>query len=108
MKKNIKNKNNISKSSKYIVFDKKNEKQKFPHFRKYKKSGHPAMITGEYSSKEWNYRKVMHSEKEGKHLNEKIFPNPNPIDPKPMHVAKRVRHDNKNNFSKWKYNWKIK
>ena len=93
---------------KYIVFDKPNEKQKYPHFRKYNKSNHPAMITSEYSKDEWNYRKVMHSAYDGRHRNETIMPNPNPTDKKPMNVAKRVRHDNKDNFSKWRYKWNIK
>lgn len=92
----------------YIIYDKPYEKIKYPHFRKYKKSKHPAMITSEYSVNEWNYRKVMHGEKDGRHTNEVFFPNPNPLDSKPMYVARRVRHDNKNNFSKWRYNWKIR
>lgn len=92
----------------YIEYDKPNGEQKYPHFRKYKKANHPAMITGEYSEKEWNYRKVMHGDRDGRHLNDKIEPNPNPLDPDPMYVAKRVRHDDKNNFSKWRYKWKIR
>ena len=55
-------------------------KETYPHFRYYKKSGHPTLITAEYSEKEYKYRKVMHSEREGRHLNEKVFPNPNPND----------------------------
>ena len=94
--------------NKYIEYDKPNEIQIYPHFRKYKKSQHPAMITSEYSQNEWNYKKVMHGIKDGKHLNEKIFPNPNPLDSNPMYVTKRIRHDNKNNFSNWRYKWKIK
>ena len=66
------------------------------------------MITGEYSSNEWKYRKVMHGNRDGRHLNETIYPNPNPLDKEPMNVAKRVRHDRKANFSTWRYNWKIK
>lgn len=95
-------------SSKYIEFDKPNEIQIYPHFRKYKKSGHPAMITGEYSVSEWNYKKVMHSNKDGRHLNDTIVPNPNPLDPKPMHITKRTRHDKKEHFSNWRYKWKIR
>ncbi len=94
-------------SSKYIEFDKPNEKQKYPHFRKYKKSGHPAMITSEYSKDEWNYKKVMHSQRDGRHLNDTIIPNPNSLDKEPMHVTKRIRHDQKHNFSNWRYKWKI-
>ena len=81
-------------------------KEKYPHFRQYKKSKHPALITGERSSDEYNYRKVTHSERDGRHLNEKVFLNPNKKDKKPMYIAKRTRHDKKDNFSKWKYTWK--
>lgn len=91
-----------------IEYDRPNEIQKYPHFRKYKKSGHPAMITGEHSLDEWNYKKVMHSDRDGRHLNDTIFPNPNPLDSEPMHVTKRTRHDKKVNFSNWRYKWKIK
>ena len=84
------------------------KKDTFPHFRKYKKSNHPALITGEKTNTEYNYRKVMHSEKDGRHLNEKVYSNPNPKDKKPMYIGKRVRHDKKENFSKWKYSWKYK
>ena len=81
-------------------------KETFPHFRYYKKSGHPAMITGEHSEKEYKYRKVTHSEIEGGRKNEKVDPNPDPKDKKPMYIAKRVRHDEKKHFSTWKYPWK--
>ena len=84
------------------------QKEKFPHFRYYKKSKHPALITGEYSSDEYNYRKVTHSERDGRHLNEKVSPNPSPLDKKPMYIGKRVRHDFKKFFSKWIYPWKYK
>ena len=94
--------------NKYIVYDKPNEIQQYPHFRKYLKSGHPAMITGEYSVDEWSYRKVMHGQKDGWRNNDMITPNPNPFDREPMYVGRRKRHDNKNNFSNWRYNWKIK
>ncbi len=106
--KKVKNKKPYYTQNKYIEYDKPNENQVYPHFRRYKKSNHPAMITGEYSQKEWKYRKVMHDDKDGRHLNEMIYPNPNPLDPDPMYVAKRVRHDDKNNFSKWRYKWKIR
>lgn len=86
----------------------------YPHFRYYRKSRHPALIVGEMSSskgnvtvEEYRYRKVMHAEKDGRHLNEKIEPNPDPSDPDPMYIAKRVRHDEKSNFAKkplpWEY-----
>lgn len=83
----------------------------YPHFRYYKKSQHPALITGEQVNEkkqdEYNYRKVMHSEKDGKRNNEKIEPNPNPRDSKPMYIGRRTRHDVKSNFDEkplpWKY-----
>ena len=93
------------------------EKEKFPHFRKYKKSNHPALIVGEKKGKktdnqgkeretdEYKYRKVMHNEKDGNSPNEKVEPNPNPKDPRPMYIGKRVRHDEKKNFGE-KYPWK--
>ena len=81
-------------------------KNKYPHFRFYKKSNHPALIVGEHQADEYKYRKVMHSEKDGKRINEKVYPNPNPKDKKPMYIGKRIRHDKKDNFSKWKYQWK--
>lgn len=84
------------------------KKDTYPHFRRYNKSGHPALIVGEKSVEEYNYRKVTHSERDGRHLNEKVSPNPNPLDKKPMYIGKRVRHDSKKHFSKWKYPWKYK
>lgn len=84
----------------------KSTKETFPHFRHYKKSGHPALITAEYSETEYNYRKVMHSEKDGKRNNEKVYPNPNPKDDKPMYIGKRVKHDSKKFFGKVPYPWK--
>lgn len=80
-------------------------KETFPHFRYYKKSGHPALITAEYSEKEYKYRKATHSDREGRHLNEKLEPNPNPADKKPMYLVKRERHDKKKYFGErlpWK------
>ena len=85
--------------------NKSSKKEVFPHFRHYMKSNHPAMITSEYSEDEFNFRKVTHNEKDGRHLNTKIDPYPNPKDSKPMYVTKRIRHDKKRNFSKWKYPW---
>lgn len=78
----------------------------YPHFRYYKKSKHPALITGEYDIKEYNYRKVTHSEKEAGRKNEKVYPNPNPKDKVAMYIGKRVRHDNKKYFGPklpWEY-----
>ena len=83
-----------------------NALETYPHFRPYLRSGHPALIVGEHSASEYRYRKVMHSDRDGRHLNEKVFPNPNPRDSKPMHIARRVRHDKKKYFGKrlsWKY-----
>lgn len=91
----------------------------YPHFRYSKKSKHPALIVGEqkgkkvdingneHTTEEYRYRKVMHGEKEGGRTNETVYPNPNPKDPKPMRIAKRVRHDDKEHFEEkplpWKY-----
>ncbi len=79
----------------------------YPHFRYYKKSKHPALIVGEQPVEEYRYRKVMHSERDGNRLNERVSPNPNPSDPKPMYIGKRVRHDKKSEFEDkplpWKY-----
>ena len=83
------------------------EVETYPHFRHYLKSGHPALITAEHSPQEYKYRKVMHGERDGRHLNEKVFPNPNKRDSEPMYIARRVRHDYKKNFGK-RYPWKYK
>ena len=49
----------------------------------------------------------MHGEKDGKRTNEKVYPNPDKKDPKPMYIGKRVRHDKMTNFEEkplpWKY-----
>ena len=79
----------------------------YPHFRYYKKSRHPALIVGEQPVEEYQYRKVMHGEKDGSRQNEMIYPNPNPADPNPMGISRRVRHDKKEYFEDkplpWKY-----
>lgn len=79
----------------------------YPHFRYYKKSKHPALIVGEQPVEEYRYRKVMHSERDGRHLNEKVEPNPNKGDLNPMYIGKRVRHNKKEYFEDkplpWKY-----
>lgn len=87
----------------------------YPHFRYYRKSKHPALIVGEQKTgvkEEYRYRKVTHSDRDGRHLNEKVDPNPNPKDPDPMYIGKRIRHDVKDNFSPkplpWKYSKKKK
>lgn len=100
----------------YYVIKRAKERQErveaeYPHFRYYKKSKHPALITGENvnekKQEEYKYRKVMHGGKDGRHVNEKVMPNPNPNDPKPMYIGKRTRHDVKENFENkplpWKY-----
>lgn len=105
--------NVISKNKK---FGEKPKKESYPHFRYYKPSRHPALIIGEQKSDkndEYRYRKVMHSEYDGRHLNEKVYPNPNPKDKKPMYIGNRIRHDEKTKFEEkplpWKYpNKKIK
>ena len=88
----------------------KHIKASYPHFRYYKKSKHPALIIGEFvndkSSEEYKYRKVMHGKTEGGRKNEEVYPNPNPKDPKPMQIAKRVRHDEITKFADKPYNWK--
>lgn len=48
----------------------------------------------------------MHSEKDGKRRNEKIFPNPDPSDKQPMYIGKRVRHDKKKHFEREPLSWK--
>ena len=80
--------------------------ESFPHFRIYLKSGHPALIIQERSNEEYDYRKVMHGEKDGKRTNEKVYPNPNPTDKKPMYIGKRTRHDKKKFFGKTPLPWK--
>ena len=96
----------IVKQKKYKTPGVKPSNDTYPHFRYYTKSKHPALIMAERSKDEYNYRKVSHSERDGRHLNEKVYPNPDPNDPKPMYIGKRVRHDRKDNFSSWKYPWK--
>ena len=91
---------------KYNTKKKKHVSALYPHFRYYKKSKHPALIVGEQPTDEYRYRKVMHGEKDGRHLNEKISPNPNPKDKKPMYITKRVRHDKKQNINETPLPWK--
>ena len=86
---------------------KKAERENYPHFRQYLKSGHPALIVSEHTESEYKYRKVMHNERDGRHPNEKVYPNPNKRDKEPMYIAKRVRHDKKKYFGK-KYPWKYR
>ena len=81
-------------------------REEYPHFRRYLKSGHPALITAEHSEDEYKFRKVMHSARDGKRLNEKVVPNPNPKDKNPMYIGKSVKHDKKKYFEKKKLPWK--
>ena len=78
---------------------------RFPHFRIYMKSGHPALIVGE-TEKEYLYRKVTSSPKDGRHLNDKIEPNPDKRRKTPMYIARRVRHDKKKYFATSVLPWK--
>lgn len=82
------------------------EPVKYPHFRGYYSSGHPALILSEKGEDEFAYRKVMSSEKDGRHLNEKIFPNPDKKQKTPMYIGKRTRSDKKENFTEWHFTWK--
>lgn len=84
------------------------KKERFPHFRYYKKSKHPALIVGEQKTnaiEEYRYRKVMHGAKDGKRTNECVVPNPNPKDPNPMYIGKRIRHDRKQAFEEKPLSW---
>lgn len=81
-------------------------KEKYPHFRYYRPTKHPALIVGEHSDNEYKYRKVMHSDRDGRHINEKIYPNPDRSDKRPMYIAKRVRNDKKNHFESKQLPWK--
>lgn len=81
----------------------------YPHFRYYRKSGHPALIIGETKNnnvEEYRFRKVMHSERENGRKNEMLYPNPNPKDKEPMYITKRIRHDIKENFENKPLSWK--
>ena len=78
----------------------------YPHFRFYKKSGHPALIVGEQPVEEYRFRKVMHSERDGGRPNEKVSPNPDRSDREPMYISKRVRHDKKSTFEDKPLSWK--
>lgn len=86
----------------------------YPHFRKYTKSKHPALIVGsakiEKQDDGYLYRKTSHSSKMSK-KSEKVYPNPNPKDPKPMYIEKRKRADYRNKFGPklpWKFPQKNK
>ena len=82
----------------------------FPHFRKYKRSNHPALIVGSATIKKnddgFLYRKTSHSPGVSKRSSEKVSPNPNPKDPNPMYIEKRKRADYRHKFGE-KLNWKL-
>ena len=80
-------------------------KETYPHFRHYKKSGHPAMILEEIDSSTYRFRRVTSSEFSGHHRNEKVDPNPDKRRSTPMYIVKQRQKDLKKNFSEWKYPW---
>ena len=81
--------------------------EKFPHFRHYKKSGHPALILSEESDDKYKFRRVTSSEYSGHHRNECVEPNPDKRRKTPMYIVKQRQSDYKKNFSTWKYPWKF-
>ena len=82
-------------------------KEIFPHFRHYKKSGHPALILSEDTKDKYKFRRVTSSEYSGHHRNECINPNPDSRRKTPMYIVKQRQSDYKKNFSSWKYPWKF-
>ncbi len=82
----------------------------FPHFRIYKKNNHPALIVSNAKQKKdedsFLYRKASHSSKFTKRGYEKVYPNPNPKDSRPMYIEKKKRVDFKRKFGPilpWNY-----
>lgn len=84
---------------------KEKKAETFPHFRPYKKSGHPALILGEEKD-DYRFRRVTSSEKSGHHRNEKIEPNPDKRRNTPMYIVKQQQTDKKIYFGK-RYPWKL-
>ena len=82
-------------------------KETFPHFRKYFKSNHPALILKE-EGEDYHFRRVTSSEYSGHHKNEKVEPNPDKTRTTPMYIVKNKQKDKKKRFSPWKYPWKYK
>ena len=82
----------------------KNAKNKFPHFRKYFKSRHPALILNE-QGQNYRFRRVTSSKFSGHHLNEEVIPNPDKNRDEPMYIVKQIEEDNKKRFSLWTYPW---
>ena len=75
------------------------------HFRKYKKSGHPAYIVDE-ENEDFIFHRVTSSEKSGHHKNWKVEPNPDKNKKTPMYIVKQEQQDRKKHFDKepLKYN----
>ena len=82
-------------------------KDNYPHFRHYKKSGHPALILSEETEEKYKFRRVTSSEFSGHHRNERIEPNPDKRRKTPMYIVKQRQSDYKKNFSTWKYPWEL-
>ena len=82
------------------------QRVKYPHFRHYKKSGHPALILSEDGSDKYKFRRVTSSEFSGHHRNQCVFPNPDKRRSTPMYIVKQKQSDYKKHFSSWKYPWK--
>ena len=82
-------------------------KEIYPHFRHYKKSGHPALILSEDIEEKYKFRRVTSSEFSGHHRNERIEPNPDKRRKTPMYIVKQRQSDYKKNFSMWKDPWKF-
>lgn len=107
----------MSKKKKTALRGEKNEfSQKYieapyPHFRKYRKSGHPALLIGEdiNNSNRVVYRRTSHEHNFGKgKAYDTVSPNPKPYDPRPMYIEKKKRVDEKKNFASRPYPWKFK
>ena len=95
----------ITKANKKSSRRAEKKKDKFPHFRKYFKSNHPALILDEEGD-DYRFRRVTSSEFSGHHKNEEISPNPDKTRKTPMYIVKNQQKDKKKRFSTWKYPWK--
>ena len=83
----------------------KKEYEEYPHFRHYKKSGHPALILSEDGLDKYKFRRVTSAEYSGHHKNECVYPNPDKRRKEPMYIVKQRQSDKKTKFSSWKYDW---
>lgn len=83
----------------------KRKNEEYPHFRKYFKSNHPALILSDQKD-DYEFRRVTSSEFSGHHRNEKVEPNPDRTRKTPMYIVKQRQRDKKKRFSSWKYPWK--